>query len=104
MKLLLDTHLLIWAAGEPDSLPKEAFALINNPENTLYFSAASIWEIAIKERLGRDNFQVDANLLRRGCLITAITNYQLTVCTPSPLKTCLRYTKTPLIAFSLLKH
>lgn len=68
MKLLLDTHLLLWAAGEPGRLSAGARALIEAQENDLLFSAASLWEIAIKRGLGRDDFQVDARLLRRGLL------------------------------------
>lgn len=68
MKLLLDTHLLLWAAGEPERLSKEARALLSAPENELFFSAASLWEIAIKRGLGRPDFSVDARLLRRGLL------------------------------------
>ena len=68
MKLLLDTHLLLWAAGQPARLPRRARALIEDPENELFFSAASLWEIAIKRGLGRQDFQVDARLLRRGLL------------------------------------
>ena len=68
MKLLLDTHALLWAAGTPDRLSTEAQALLNAPENELYFSAASLWEIAIKNSLGRDDFKVNARVLRRGLL------------------------------------
>jgi len=68
MKLLLDTHLLLWAAGEPDRLSGEARSLIENPKNELLFSAASLWEVAIKHGLGRNDFKVDARLLRRGLL------------------------------------
>jgi PIN domain nuclease of toxin-antitoxin system len=68
MKLLLDTHLLLWAAGEPDRLSAAASALIDHPNNELLFSAASIWEITIKHGLGRNDFRVNARLLRRGLL------------------------------------
>jgi PIN domain nuclease of toxin-antitoxin system len=68
MKLLLDTHLLLWAAGRPDQLPASALALLDDPTNELRFSAASMWEITIKRGLGRDDFQVDPRLLRRGLL------------------------------------
>lgn len=68
MKLLLDTHLLLWAAGEPQRLSKQARRLIDNPKNELLFSAASLWEVAIKRGLGREDFKVDARLLRRGLL------------------------------------
>ncbi|EGY28707.1 hypothetical protein Rin_00013540 [Candidatus Regiella insecticola 5.15] len=68
MKLLLDTHLLLWAAGESNRLSEEARRLIDSPKNELLFSVASLWEIAIKQGLGRDDFRVDARLLRRGLL------------------------------------
>lgn len=68
MKLLLDTHLLLWAAGDPDRLSATARTLIEAPENELFFSAASLWEIAIKHGLGRSDFQVNARVLRRGLL------------------------------------
>ena len=68
MKLLLDTHVLIWAAGFPERLPPAARDLIADADNELFFSAASLWEVAIKSALGRDDFAVDARLLRRGLL------------------------------------
>ena len=68
MKLLLDTHLLLWAAGQPDRLSAAACALIEAADNELIFSAASLWEIAIKRGLGRDDFLIDGRLLRRGLL------------------------------------
>ena len=68
MKLLVDTHLLLWAASAPDKLPAAARDLIDDSENSLLFSVASIWEIAIKRDLGRDDFKVDPRLLRRGLL------------------------------------
>ncbi len=68
MKLLLDTHLLLWAAGEPQRLSKRARTVIDNPDNELLFSAANLWEVAIKRGLGREDFKVDARLLRRGLL------------------------------------
>lgn len=68
MKLLLDTHLLLWAAGQPAHLSEEARTLIDAPQNELFFSAASIWEVVIKHGLGRADFQADARLLRRALL------------------------------------
>ena len=68
MKLLLDTHLLLWAAGSPDLLPTSARPLLEDAQNELLFSAASLWEIAIKSGLGRSDFKVDARVLRRGLL------------------------------------
>ena len=68
MKLLLDSHLLLCAAGTPERLSQAALALLEDPENELMFSAASLWEIAIKRGLGRSDFEVDARVLRRGLL------------------------------------
>ena len=68
MKFLLDTHLLLWTAGDPKRLSAKARKLINEPTSELFFSAASLWEIAIKRGLGRDDFKVDVRLLRRGLL------------------------------------
>lgn len=68
MKLLLDTQLLLWTAGQPERLSREARALIERPENELCFSAASIWEVVIRQGLGREDLRVNARLLRRGLL------------------------------------
>jgi len=68
MKFLLDTHLLLWAAGQPNRLSAAARKLIGAPANELLFSAASIWEVAIKRGLDRSDFQADPRLLRRGLL------------------------------------
>ena len=68
MRLLLDTHLLLWAAGPSDLLSETATALLSDPDNELFFSVASLWEITIKRGLGRSDFQVDPRLPRRGLL------------------------------------
>ena len=68
MNILLDTHILLWAAGDPGRLSPTARALIQDRENALHFSAASLWEIAIKRGLERTDFAVDPRLLRRGLL------------------------------------
>jgi len=68
VKLLVDSHLLLWAAGSPERLPAKARSLFEDPDHALLFSAASLWEIAIKRGLGRSDFQVDPRLLRRGLL------------------------------------
>jgi PIN domain nuclease of toxin-antitoxin system len=68
MKLLLDTQILLWAAGQSKRLSPRARKLIENPDNELLFSAASMWEITIKSTLGRDDFRVEPRVLRRGLL------------------------------------
>lgn len=71
MRLLLDTHLLLWALSDPDRLKGPTRAAIEDPDNDVLFSTASIWEVAIKVRLGRPDFAVRAETiamesLRRG--------------------------------------
>jgi PIN domain nuclease of toxin-antitoxin system len=66
MRLLLDTHILLWAANEPERLSAATRALVENPNNDVVFSAISIWEIAIKTGRGRDDFRLHAGFFRRG--------------------------------------
>jgi PIN domain nuclease of toxin-antitoxin system len=68
VKLLLDTQLLLWAAGQPERLSAAARKQLSSTRNELLFSAASMWEIAIKRTLGRKDFRVEPRLLRRGLL------------------------------------
>jgi PIN domain nuclease of toxin-antitoxin system len=68
MKLLLDTQLLLRAAGQPERLSARAKRLLNDPGNELLFSAASLWEITIKTALGREDFRVEPRVLRRALL------------------------------------
>ena len=68
MKLLLDTQLPLWEAGEPRRLSARARKLLQDPRHELLFSAASLWEIAIKRSLDREDFRVEPRLLRRGLL------------------------------------
>ena len=63
MRLLLDTHLLLWAAARSARLPREARELLQDDSNDVYYSAASIWEIAIKSSLRRKDFRVDLTQL-----------------------------------------
>ena len=79
MKLLLDTHILLWAACDPKKLPVKIRKLIEDEENTLFFSAASLWEIVIKNGLSRNDFQIEprmfrASLIDNGYLEVSITS------------------------------
>jgi PIN domain nuclease of toxin-antitoxin system len=78
MKLLLDTHLLLLAAGTPDRLPASARSLLDDAQNEPIFSSASLWEVAIKHGLGRADFRVDARLLRRGLLDNGYSELPIT--------------------------
>jgi len=68
VKVLLDTHVLLWAAGQPEKLSRKARKLLADPDTVPVFSAASLWEVVIKQGLGRHDFRVDARQLRRGLL------------------------------------
>jgi PIN domain nuclease of toxin-antitoxin system len=78
VKLLLDTHILLWAAGQPEKLSESARTLLTTPENFLFFSAASIWEIVIKRGLGRDDFKVDPRRLRKMLIVHGYTELPVT--------------------------
>jgi PIN domain nuclease of toxin-antitoxin system len=59
VRLLLDTHALLWALGSPDRLPARIAKALRDPSNSVYVSAASAWEIAIKASLGKLTADVD---------------------------------------------
>lgn len=68
MNLLLDTQIVVWTMTRPESLPRKAWDLLSNPENALCFSAATIWEIAVKNSQGRPDFKISADELREELL------------------------------------
>ncbi|CAG4901108.1 unnamed protein product [Acidocella sp. C78] len=73
MRLLLDTHLLLWALAEPDRLDDATRWTLEDPGNEVMFSAASLWEIAIKAGLGRPDFVFDEQQILRAALDTGFT-------------------------------
>ena len=68
MKLLLDTQILIWAADSPGVLPEKARDLLNSMDNEVFFSSASLWEVAIKFGLNKPDFRVDPRVLHQGLI------------------------------------
>ncbi|MDP3031316.1 MAG: type II toxin-antitoxin system VapC family toxin [Rhodocyclaceae bacterium] len=60
MNLLLDTHVALWAITDSPRLPKKALELIKSPKSSVWISAATIWEIAIKHSLGRGDMPVSS--------------------------------------------
>ena len=98
MKLLLDTHLLLWAAGAPDRLSAEARSLIDNPENELLYSVP----VCGKSRLSA----AWADVISRwtpgycvaACSIMAIASCRLSAITLSPSRACRRFTRIRSIA------
>jgi len=66
MRLLLDTHAFLWVDGEPEKLSRRAQELYEDPENTLFISVASIWEMQIKNQLGKLKLNLPlADLIRQ---------------------------------------
>ena len=65
MRILLDTHLLLWAVASSRRLPKEARSLILDTVNEVFYSAASVWEVAIKSTLRRGDFKANPTVLVR---------------------------------------
>lgn len=57
MRLLLDTHVVLWAIKTPDRLLDRAMAAIRSADNEVLVSAATVWEVAIKRQLGKLDFQ-----------------------------------------------
>lgn len=78
MNLLLDTHLLLWAASEPKRLSARARTLLLDPANHLVFSSASLWEISIKNGLDRADFNVDPRRLWRMLLVSGYRELTVT--------------------------
>ena len=66
MKLLLDTHILLWTLSNHERLSEKARKLIENPDNEIYYSVASIWEIEMKYLAHPDqmNFRADGRVLQ----------------------------------------
>jgi PIN domain nuclease of toxin-antitoxin system len=78
LNLLLDTHLLLWVASEPQRLSAKARALLLDPASHLVFSSASLWEISIKNGLERSDFNVDLRRLWRMLLVNGYRELPVT--------------------------
>ena len=75
--VLLDTNVLLAAIMAPDRLPTEIQDLLRNPANSIYFSAANIWEVAIKQSLQRDDFDFQSEDVEKLALETGFTELPL---------------------------
>jgi len=73
MRVLLDTHVLLWALAEPTMMDAQTRAAIEAGDNEVLVSAASIWEISIKAGLGRLDFAFEAADIARAALDTGFT-------------------------------
>ena len=78
MRVLLDTHLLLWSVASSRRLPKEARSLILDAKNEVFYSAASVWEVAIKSALRRRNFKANPEMLVRALTQSGFTELPVT--------------------------
>lgn len=78
MRILLDTHLLLWSVGRSRRLPKEARSLILDAANEVFYSAASVWEVAIKSALRRTDFKANPAVLVRTLAQSGFTELPVT--------------------------
>lgn len=67
MEILLDTHILLWALTNNPKLPRKALDLIQNKDNDIYYSVASIWEATIKYAIRPDNMPISGKALSEYC-------------------------------------
>lgn len=67
MKILIDTHIAIWAVLNNPKLSEKSKELILNERNEIFYSTASIWEITIKHMLHPDKIRINGKLLEKGC-------------------------------------
>lgn len=67
MKVLIDTHIALWALMDDPKMPKEAEKILMVENNEIYYSMASVWEVAIKHSIRPDDMIVDGRLFEKGC-------------------------------------
>ena len=78
MRFLVDTHLLLWSVAASRKVPQVVREHLVDPRNTVLYSAASMWEIAIKSTLGREDFRVDLTRLLRAVVETGFVELPVT--------------------------
>lgn len=61
MKILLDTHIALWAVADTSKLTREVVALLESADNEVFYSVASVWEIAIKHRIKPEQMPLSEN-------------------------------------------
>ena len=67
MKVLIDTHIALWALMDDPKMPKEAAQILMDENNAIYYSTASVWEVAIKHCIRPEDMIVDGRLFEKGC-------------------------------------
>lgn len=67
MRMLIDTHIAVWAVLNDPKLPQKAKDMLLNEDNEIFYSTASVWEITIKHMLHPDKLRMSGSLLEKGC-------------------------------------
>ena len=68
MRYLLDTHILFWSMSDEDKLSEQVLSMVNDPENEIMFSSASVWEVVIKHDKNPAGMPVGGQEFLEGCL------------------------------------
>lgn len=68
MKYLLDTHILFWSMCDEGKLSSSILSIINSPDNDIFYSSVSVWEVVIKHRRHPDNMPVGGQTFIEGCV------------------------------------
>ncbi len=95
MRLLLDTHVLIWAVIDPDRLAASSRRDLSHPDSEVVFSAASIWEIAVKHALGRADFRVPPEDIFAAAVQTGFRELPVTATVALTVKSLPRHHRDP---------
>lgn len=67
MRVLIDTHIAIWAITDDPQLSPKAREIIENPNNEIYYSVATVWEVTIKHHIHPETFLYDGRYLAEAC-------------------------------------
>lgn len=95
MKLLLDTHILLWALTGDKKLPEEADKMINSADNVIFYSIISVWETAIKHMRHPEQLAVTPHELEKYCRRAKMKNLVLNLAHVYTLETLTRPDNVP---------
>jgi PIN domain nuclease of toxin-antitoxin system len=95
MRILLDTNILIWSLTQPERLARTAGPALIDPENAVFFSAVSIWEIAIKFGLQRADFTVEPRAIARQAAENGLVGLPMTIETAASVATLATHHRDP---------
>ena len=95
MKLLLDTHIVLWVFAEPEKLSEEIMIMLKSSDNTVYYSMASVWEIAIKHKIRPDEMPISEEKFVELCSEAGLRQLPISVEHIYMIKTLVRSDNAP---------